>query len=183
MDDQGADRDRQIMMLVSFHPEMFMSVRPLAPNSTGKCSEISPRWIPAPVRNLTVPKLRFAKCFIAFNIKCTAPNVRLLNVITLNNSSRCVLGLLVMSPHCLFLQSVRSVYAYLGVTSFVFFISFFPSFSSYTVRIRPSGFFPIRINLDLWILETVPDPLLLRKCGSAGNRTRTSGSVARNSGH
>jgi hypothetical protein len=30
---------------------------------------------------------------------------------------------------------------------------------------------------------TAPDPLLLRKCGSAGNRTRTSGSVARNSGH
>jgi hypothetical protein len=28
-----------------------------------------------------------------------------------------------------------------------------------------------------------PDPLLLRKCGSAGNRTRTSGSVARNSDH
>jgi hypothetical protein len=29
----------------------------------------------------------------------------------------------------------------------------------------------------------VPDPLLLRKSGSAGNRTRTSGSVARNSDH
>jgi hypothetical protein len=27
------------------------------------------------------------------------------------------------------------------------------------------------------------DPLLLRKCGSAGNRNRTSGSVARNSDH
>jgi hypothetical protein len=29
----------------------------------------------------------------------------------------------------------------------------------------------------------VPDPLLLRKSVSAGNRTRTSGSVARNSDH
>jgi hypothetical protein len=32
-------------------------------------------------------------------------------------------------------------------------------------------------------VEPVPDPLLLKKCGSAGNRTRTSGSVARNSDH
>jgi hypothetical protein len=31
-----------------------------------------------------------------------------------------------------------------------------------------------------WV-DPVPDPLLLRKPGSAGNRTRTSGSVARNS--
>jgi hypothetical protein len=29
----------------------------------------------------------------------------------------------------------------------------------------------------------VPDPLLLRKSGSAGNRTRTCGSVSRNSDH
>jgi hypothetical protein len=29
----------------------------------------------------------------------------------------------------------------------------------------------------------VPDPLLLRKPGSAGNRTRTSGSVPRQSEH
>jgi hypothetical protein len=29
----------------------------------------------------------------------------------------------------------------------------------------------------------VPDPLLLRKYGSAGNRTQTSGSVARNPDH
>jgi hypothetical protein len=32
-------------------------------------------------------------------------------------------------------------------------------------------------------VDPVPDPLLLRKCGSAGNRTRTSGSVASNSDH
>jgi hypothetical protein len=32
-------------------------------------------------------------------------------------------------------------------------------------------------------MDPVPDPLLLRKPGSAGNRTRTSGSVARNSDH
>jgi hypothetical protein len=29
-------------------------------------------------------------------------------------------------------------------------------------------------------VDPVPDPLLLRKSGSAGNRTRTSGSAARN---
>jgi hypothetical protein len=32
-------------------------------------------------------------------------------------------------------------------------------------------------------VDPVPDPLLLRKSGSAKNRTRTSGSVARNSDH
>jgi hypothetical protein len=32
-------------------------------------------------------------------------------------------------------------------------------------------------------LDPVPDPLLLRKSGSAGNRTRTSGSVTRDSDH
>jgi hypothetical protein len=32
-------------------------------------------------------------------------------------------------------------------------------------------------------VDLVSDPLLLRKCGSAENRTRTSESVAMNSGH
>jgi hypothetical protein len=32
-------------------------------------------------------------------------------------------------------------------------------------------------------VDSVPDPLLLIKSGSAGNRTRTSGSVARNTDH
>jgi hypothetical protein len=32
-------------------------------------------------------------------------------------------------------------------------------------------------------VDSVPDPLLLRKSGSAGNRARISGSVARNSDH
>jgi hypothetical protein len=32
-------------------------------------------------------------------------------------------------------------------------------------------------------LDPVPDPLLIRKSGSAGDRTRTSGSVGRNSAH
>jgi hypothetical protein len=32
-------------------------------------------------------------------------------------------------------------------------------------------------------VDPVPDPLLLRKCGSVGNGTRTSGFVARNSDH
>jgi hypothetical protein len=31
-------------------------------------------------------------------------------------------------------------------------------------------------------VDSVPDPLLLRKSGSEGNRTQISGSVARNSG-
>jgi hypothetical protein len=34
-----------------------------------------------------------------------------------------------------------------------------------------------------WGVDPVTDPLLLRKSGSAGNHTRTSGSVARNSDH
>jgi hypothetical protein len=32
-------------------------------------------------------------------------------------------------------------------------------------------------------MDLFPDPLLLRESDSAGNRTRTSGSVARNSDH
>jgi hypothetical protein len=32
-------------------------------------------------------------------------------------------------------------------------------------------------------VEPVPDPLLLSKSGSVGNRTRASGSVARNQDH
>jgi hypothetical protein len=32
-------------------------------------------------------------------------------------------------------------------------------------------------------VDSVPDPLLLRKSGNAGNRTRASESVARNSDH
>jgi hypothetical protein len=32
-------------------------------------------------------------------------------------------------------------------------------------------------------VDPVPDPILLRNSGSAGNRTLTSGSVARNSDH
>jgi hypothetical protein len=32
-------------------------------------------------------------------------------------------------------------------------------------------------------VDPIPDPLLLRKADSAGDRTRTSGSVGRNSDH
>jgi hypothetical protein len=32
-------------------------------------------------------------------------------------------------------------------------------------------------------VDSIPDPVLLRKSGSAGNRTQTSGSVARNADH
>jgi hypothetical protein len=39
-----------------------------------------------------------------------------------------------------------------------------------------------QLYLQGW-MDPVPDPLLLRNSGSAGNRTRTSGSVARNSDH
>jgi hypothetical protein len=49
-----------------------------------------------------------------------------------------------------------------------------------------SRYFFFQVALKLysrgWV-DPVPDPLLLRKCGSAGNRTRTSGSVAKNSDH
>jgi hypothetical protein len=45
-------------------------------------------------------------------------------------------------------------------------------------------FFQVAPQLYLrdWV-DPVPDALLLRKCGSAGNRTRTSGSVARYSNY
>jgi hypothetical protein len=39
-----------------------------------------------------------------------------------------------------------------------------------------------RLYSQGWV-DSDPDPLLLRKSGSAGNRTHTSGSVARNSDH
>jgi hypothetical protein len=45
-------------------------------------------------------------------------------------------------------------------------------------------FFQIALQLYSWgWVDPVPNPLLLRKSGSAGNRTWTSGSVARNSDH
>jgi hypothetical protein len=44
-------------------------------------------------------------------------------------------------------------------------------------------FFPASPQLHSRVLDPVPDPLLLRKSGSAGNQIRTSGSVAGNSDH
>jgi hypothetical protein len=45
-------------------------------------------------------------------------------------------------------------------------------------------FFQVPIQLySRGCVDSFQDPLLLRKSGSAGNRTRTSGSVARNSDH
>jgi hypothetical protein len=47
-----------------------------------------------------------------------------------------------------------------------------------------SRYFFFEVALQLYSrgrVDPVPDPLLLRKSGSAGNRTRTSGSVASNS--
>jgi hypothetical protein len=49
-----------------------------------------------------------------------------------------------------------------------------------------SRYFFFQVALQLYSrgwANPVPDPLLLRKSGSAGNRTWTSGSVARNSDH
>jgi hypothetical protein len=49
-----------------------------------------------------------------------------------------------------------------------------------------SKFFFFQVALQLYSrgrVDPVPDPLLLRKSGSAGNRTRASRSVARNSDH
>jgi hypothetical protein len=45
-------------------------------------------------------------------------------------------------------------------------------------------FYQIALQLYSWgWADPVPDPLVLRKSGSAGNWTRTSGSVAKNSVH
>jgi hypothetical protein len=45
-------------------------------------------------------------------------------------------------------------------------------------------FFQVAPQLYLrGLIDPVPDPLLLRKSGSAGNPTRTSGSVARKTDH
>jgi hypothetical protein len=45
-------------------------------------------------------------------------------------------------------------------------------------------FFQVASQLySLSLADSVPDPLLLRKSGSAGNRTRTYGSAAKNSDH
>jgi hypothetical protein len=49
-----------------------------------------------------------------------------------------------------------------------------------------SHYFFSQVTLQLYSrgrVDPIPDPLLLRKSGSAGNRTRTFGSVARNSEH
>jgi hypothetical protein len=48
----------------------------------------------------------------------------------------------------------------------------------------PYFFFQIASQLySQGSVDSVPDPLILRKSGSAGNRTRTSGSVSMNSDH
>jgi hypothetical protein len=49
---------------------------------------------------------------------------------------------------------------------------------------RPETLLFFQVALQLYSrgrVDPVPDPLLLRTSSSAGNRTRTSGSVARNS--
>jgi hypothetical protein len=44
-------------------------------------------------------------------------------------------------------------------------------------------YFFFHVAPQLYWVDPVPDPLLLKKSGSTGNRTRISGSVARNSDH
>jgi hypothetical protein len=60
------------------------------------------------------------------------------------------------------------------------------SLRPYSRFLDRSRYFFFRVAPQLyprgWV-ETVPDPLLLGKSGSAGNRTRTLGFVARNSAH
>jgi hypothetical protein len=51
---------------------------------------------------------------------------------------------------------------------------------------RPEPLLSLQVAPQLYSrgrMGLVPDPLLLRKCGSAGNRNRTSRSVAKNSDH
>jgi hypothetical protein len=51
---------------------------------------------------------------------------------------------------------------------------------------RPSRYFFFQAAPQLYSrgsVDPVPDPLLLKKCGRSGNRTRTSGSVAKSSDH
>jgi hypothetical protein len=45
---------------------------------------------------------------------------------------------------------------------------------------RPEQLLCLRSSSSI-VLGPIPDPLLLGKSGSAGNRTQTSGSIARNS--
>jgi hypothetical protein len=55
---------------------------------------------------------------------------------------------------------------------------------SQIARQEPLLFLPSSSSIVLTRMTgPVPDPLLLRKCGGAGNRTRTPGSVPRNSDH
>jgi hypothetical protein len=59
-----------------------------------------------------------------------------------------------------------------------------PTVVNFGILDRSPYFFEIAPQLSSrgWV-DPVPDPALLRKSGSAGNQTRTSGSVARNSDH
>jgi hypothetical protein len=50
-------------------------------------------------------------------------------------------------------------------------------------RPEPLLFLSSSSSIVLTRLNAVPDPLHLRKCGSAANRARTSGYAARNSDH
>jgi hypothetical protein len=60
--------------------------------------------------------------------------------------------------------------------------SLFQSYVKGTIKVLHLLFLEIASQLSSrGLVDPVPDPLLLRKPGSAGNRTRTSGFVGRNS--
>jgi hypothetical protein len=61
-------------------------------------------------------------------------------------------------------RSLRRILGFLGRSRYCFF------------QVAP------QLYSRSWV-DPVPDPILLRKPGRAGNRTRTSGSLARNSDH
>jgi hypothetical protein len=48
---------------------------------------------------------------------------------------------------------------------------------------RPEQLLFLSSSSSVVLVDPIPDSLLLRKSGSTGNRTRTPGSVARNSDH
>lgn len=67
LDNRVADRDRQIVILVSFHPETSRSIRLLAPNYTGKYSRKIPGLNPDTSSYLTDPS--YGKYFMTYIIK------------------------------------------------------------------------------------------------------------------
>jgi hypothetical protein len=94
-------------------------------------------------------------------------------------------------PHCVTSQKTPFFIATAVKTSNLTSVAFSPqeSYTSTAVNLSfldQSRYFFFKIAPHLcsrdWV-DPVPDPLLFRKSGSAGNRTWTSGSAAKNSDH